>query len=630
MKKIIFILLGFVTSVSIVAQDITNSIIPIKVEKMGEWTPNWDVDGFDASIITKRNPHSNPEKEMLKRYQDSIMVIKRANAEFLEHTLNKNESQKTTASLPTITEGFQTANTQSTPSDNTIAINTQGQIVVSVNSLIRYYSQSGSSISGSMSLSSFFSNPINTSLQSTAVCDPKVIFDPSVNRFIVMAQTCDGSSSTTQVLVAFSKTENPTQGWNYYAFTGNPTAFNANVWFDYPKIGVNNHDLFVSGNFFNDGPQYFYEGSGVYQIDKGIGLSGGTYNTGDAILHSGMSGNPFTLVPANAENPASMGNKMFLISTFSAHNSSNRLLLYELDGPVQSSPSLTRNTLFVSTYSPPVPAVQQGSNTELDLGDARGMDAIYINGTIHFVTHILGNNNYNQIMYDRINFNSSTNSWNVSEYNIESNNVDLAYPSVAHIGYDQFDQSVVVLMNLASPADYPSVGAILIDHNADASPIGVVKAGTGPVSIFPQGGVTRWGDYTGLCKEYGATTPTVWGYGMFGGNSSNVWQNWVSNFITNEDPTNTKNLVSNNESVKVFPNPTTDVWNLTFDTEKKGVFSAVIYSLDGSLVRDLYKQEVNKGTHTFAFNKGAMTTGAYIIHLTLDGKDISSETLMVK
>ncbi len=630
MHRILPYILVFLYSIpSAFAQSDVASMSPVKIDKMGEWVPEWDIEGFDASIKTERQPHGKPYREEIQRYQDSIIKIKVAEANKLEHVISNESSNKTTVNFPSITKGFKTINTQGTPSDNTIAVNSTGQIVASVNSLIKFYSQSGQSLSGTISLSNFFSSPSNGTLLTNSVCDPKVLFDPESKRFIVMAQTCDGQSSTSQILIAFSKSENPQGGWYYYTFTGNPSSISQSVWFDYPKMGINSEDLFITGNFFTN--SFSYSQSGIYQIDKSIGMSGGTYNTGDATLFSGISGNPFTLVPTNSVWPASLGAKMYFVCTYgSFQSSSNRLLLYELDGRVQTSPNLKRNDLFVASYSQPAPAVQKGSSTTLNVADFRGMDAIYSGGMIHFATQILGSNNYNQIMYDRITYNNSSNQWDVDEYAIGASNVDLAYPSIGHLGYDQWDQTVVILMDLASPAHYPSIGAIVIGNDKSSTGITVIKEGINPVSIFPSGGETRWGDYSTLCRDYSATTPTLWGFGMYGGNSSSSWENWATNFITNEPPTGVKEIRKEEETMTVFPNPVSDVWNLAFETETKGQFSAKLYDIKGSLVKDLYTQDLNKGKHNFAFNKGVLAPGTYMISMTLDGESIASKTLVVK
>ncbi len=599
----------------------------IQVLKLGSWSPEWDHDGIDASIHTHRLPHANPQKEALKAYKDSIAKIKIEQADKLEHSLQTNASDKTTVDLPSVTQGFETATTQGTPSDNTIAVNTKGQVLVSVNSLVRVYSTTGSSLSVSTSLHNFFSNPSNGGLLTNNVCDPKVLFDPEMKRFVVMAQTCSGSSSSSQILLAFSKTEDATGGWNFYTFTGNPSSVSGNVWFDYPKVGLNSHDLFVTGNLFTN--NNYYKESVIYMIDKQIGMSGSNYNNGDVILYNSISGSPFTLVPANQVFPNTMGNKMYFVCTWNSSVNSNRLLFYELDGPVQNAPNLQRHTLYVTTYSAPIDAIQQGSNTRLDVSDFRGMDAICIDGMVHFVTHIGGNNGYNKIMYNRI-FKNSSGAWGIDEYEISANNVDLAYPSIAGIGHTVTDQSVLILMDLASPSHYPSVGAVQFNDAALYSSIGVVKAGTGPVSIQPSSGVTRWGDYTGLCRDHSVSTPTVWGYGMFGkSNITSRWSNWVSNFISQE-PQGIKEVSPEQQSLRVFPNPVIDVFNLTFETENTGQFEAKLYDIKGSLVRDLYAQTLQAGKHTFAFNKGTLPTGAYVIKLMIDGVDIASESVMVK
>ncbi len=626
MKKLFSTLFIIVFSISGFSQSHASHVSPVQVEKMGSWSPIWDTVGYDATLLTARRHNESADQAALREYKALLNADKVAKASSLTHSLNGNTASKTTEAYnPSITEGFQTSNTQGTPSDNTLGISSDGTIVVAVNSLIRYYKTTGAARSGVIPLHDFFTNPSNGTLATNNLCDPKVLLDPRTDKFIIMAQTCSGTSSSSQVLLAFSKTSDPTDGWYYYVFTGNPSAVSGNNWFDYPKIGVNDHDLFVTGNLFSN--SFNYRQSVIYQLDKSRGFAGGSYQSGDAIVHSSISGSPFTIVPSTVGRNLSMGNKMYFVSTNSFANNSTVLRFYELDGAVQSSPSLTRNDLYVSAYSQPADALQKGSSTLLSTGDFRGMDAIYVNGVIHFVAHIKGANDYTQIMYDRIYQNGG--SWAVDEYNIAANNVDLSYPSVASMGWNNNDQAVGILMNFASPSYYPSVGAIFVSHEGEASDIIIVKEGTEPVSIIPDNGVTRWGDYTGMCPQYNASTPTVWGYGMFGSGSSSSWKNYVTNLVTNQGPQNVNLESKENQSLSVYPNPVMDAWNMSFETDKGGVFTANLYTMDGRLVRNLYSSELRRGQHSFAFNKGVLPAGVYLVTLTLDGTDIARKQITV-
>jgi hypothetical protein len=92
----------------------------------------------------------------------------------------------------------------STPNDNDMAISNNGVIVSTVNTNILVYSTETFSASPIKSLAAFTS-PINNKHQEF---DPKVIYDPYADRFILMCLS-GFVDSTSQVIMGFSQTNDP-------------------------------------------------------------------------------------------------------------------------------------------------------------------------------------------------------------------------------------------------------------------------------------------------------------------------------------------------------------------------------------------------------------------------------------
>lgn len=576
--------------------------------------------------ISSKNESSN-EKE-LDAIKEEQMKLKldyiKVHPEFLseEQVLNK----KTRTNAPSLIVGYNALGNQGTPSDNTVAINKNNQIICVVNSSLRYYNAStGAALQSTISLSNFFSTPSNGNLLSTSTCDPKVIFDPQAEKFIVFAQTCDGSSSTSQILLAFSNTSDPTQGWKFYTFTGNPSgSIGQNVWFDYPKIGVSNSDVFVTGNLFNNNGQYVQ--SVIYQINKIKCYAGNTIASGDAIIWYNIDNSPFTMVPMSNGQSGGYGNNMFLASNIS-NQFGTYVALYEISNAVTNNPQISTTLLSNDTTGSPANGIQKGSSVELETGDSRGMDGYYLNGTIHFVFHCNVGAGYSGVNYSRIKKVGSN--WTLSKRILKIAGTDISFPSIASMGFNNNDQSAIIGFNYASTNDFPGMKAIYVDNSMDVSAPIEVKTGTGYASVVTSGGITRWGDYTGMTRVQNATTPTAWLFGMFG-NTSHGWTNHFAKISTNGWPLATASIEENTNKVEVYPNPVIeDLFNTELELKEGGTVDINIIDVNGTLVKKLYKGYAVKGKNLFSFNKGALATGTYIVSFTLNNKLIKNEKISI-
>ena len=109
---------------------------------------------------------------------------------------------------------------------------------------------------------------------------PKIYFDPFRKRFIVFAQSCDRQYNNSNIVLGFSHSNIPSDGWNFYRIKVSGAPFGINQWFDYPKLGISTDGVFISGNIFqnNGGENNDFIQSIVYQIDKDLGYEGKEVN----------------------------------------------------------------------------------------------------------------------------------------------------------------------------------------------------------------------------------------------------------------------------------------------------------------------------------------------------------------
>lgn len=626
MKKSLILFASFCLCIQLHAQEVKNAGKKSNVEGhyLGFGIPISDDIELqpELSHIVSENESSN--SKALENIKEMKMLLKKAHQnDAVEEPQSKN---KTRGFDPTLVAGYNALGSQGTPPDNSVAVNKNGQLIAIVNSSMRTYNTTtGAGVGAISSLSNFFATPSNGTLLTTDICDPKVFYDPESDRFIVFSQTCAGNSSSSQLLLAFSKNSDPTLGWYFYAFTGNPSSVATNVWFDYPKMGVSNADVFVTGNCFDD--NFNYVESIIYQIDKKKCYAGNTLVTGDAIVWTSISNNPFTIVPASNGQTGGYGNNMYLITNNQSF-SGNNLLVYEVTNSVHNSPQLNLQIVGIASYSPAANAEQKGTAITLNNGDARGMDAFYLNGTLHFVFHCDVSNGFTGINYNRLKKVSSN--WQLTNHKlIGISNVDCAYPSIASMGWDANDQGTIIGFNYSSANFFPGMKAIFVDNGFNSSNPIEIKTGTGYVNIGASGGDTRWGDYSGMTRVLNASIPTSWFFGMYG-NTSHGWTNHFAKITTTSWPTATTEIAAPNDDVKVFPNPIEeDIYTIKLQLKESGMLEIKILDLNGRVIKNLYKSSSKIGENVFSFNKGALASGNYILNFSLNNHNIKNEKITV-
>ena len=456
-------------------------------------------------ILTKKIQSSEPEApdhEKIEKIKAEKLLLKS------QTKFNGDEGEKSTLSVtPQVGINYLgNENSGFSPLDNTMAISNGGWIVSLANTTIEYDNSSGSTV---------YYNDLVTFINDgniTGVCDPVVIYDPAADRFIFFCQTSPITSNS-KILIFFSKSNNPNDGWWSYQLTGNP--LNNNEGFDYPKLAVSNNELYICGNLFFQ-PQGTFDQAILYQINKANGYAGASlswqywYN---------IDGAPFTLMPVSNGHGSSYGPGCYLVAT--AAGGSSNIKVYDLTDYITGNPSLNLYNVSTTAYSPAGNAAQSGTSCLLDNGDCRALSGFYLNGIIHFVFHSDIGSGWNGINYNRITVSSMTNQsstfGNVGSY-------DYSYPSVASFATSASDKSVMINFGRASSSIYPEVRVVNCDDGMNWSGSTLVKSSSGYVS-YTSSTSERWGDYTGISRKHNSATPSVWISGSWG-TSSNLWNAW--------------------------------------------------------------------------------------------------------
>lgn len=237
---------------------------------------------WHTHLISYDKKHTLPPEVMAEKLRKTQEKLSRMHQNYPDENDLKGVTDQ-----PTIGASFE-GNwfDQTTPPDNSMAISNGGYIVSVTNSHVEYFNTSGTRLFTS-SFDDFFGDPTFTAM----LYDPSVIYDSQADRFF-MVVLHGSNSAISKVIVCFSKSNNPQDGWWYYKLTGDPLG--ANNWFDYPKIGFSTNEVYVTGNLFTNNDQFSQ--SVIYQITKSGGYAGNNLNWQ---YWYNISETPFTIVPAS-------------------------------------------------------------------------------------------------------------------------------------------------------------------------------------------------------------------------------------------------------------------------------------------------------------------------------------------
>ena len=378
-----------------------------------------------------------------------------------------------------------------------------GYVVQLLNGVATIDSTTGTQVS-QISLNTFFG------ASSGQLSDPRVIFDPSSQRWFASAITVPSPAGTiaNNILVAVSAGANPTGGFTTLSFaSANNTTFA-----DFPTLGVNGAAVTIGTNDFSTSTGN-YLASSLYSIPKSS-LTAATptlANQSSFIQTSNVGG-----APQAATNPATGGTSTTVVSvTTNQTGTQNFYTVSTVSGANAAGASLTTNGSVGQPFSnSPIAPTQPGGAT-YDPGDNRiGSGAYQVGNNIYFANTV-SNGTQDQIAWNVLNTTTQT----VTTGLIGVAGLDLTYGSISANANGTF----VVAFNGSGSSqnitDYYEICSALTG-TCGAPQV----AYTSPASNYynAPGGTNRWGDYSWttvdptnpnnfwLFQEY-ALTNTTWG-----------------------------------------------------------------------------------------------------------------------
>ncbi len=527
---------------------------------------------------------------------------------------------KPTATLPGLIKGmsFQ-ANpfSVSTPCDNDFAISDTG-VLVSVTNTNIYMRRTNPNLVLPFKTLANFTNPINNKHQEF---DPKVIYDPDYNRFILLCLV-GNTDSTSKVIVGFSQSDDPSQSWNLYTLPGDP--LNNNLWTDYPMVALTQKDFYLSVNLlYNDSSwQTGFVETIVWQIKKTDGYQGLALNSD---LHSNIKFNGKAirnLCPAKGGSQL-YGPNMYFVSNRNLASQNDTVFLVNITDTTGAPGNTVTTKALISnlTYRFPPDALQPLATQSLATNDSRNLGAFFENNKIQYVHNTKNPLNGRSTIYHGIITNLAEKNQTVTGYLFENDSIYFGYPNISYSGNGPNDDMSTITFDHSSTLIRPGVSAVQADGLGNYSTILRIQNGNQSVNLL-QGNLERWGDYSGSQRRYNRPGE-VWMSGYIGSNYSAsypfahaAWIAQLTNSLAPVDETAiTEQKATANEAL-VFPVPATERFTVDFQLNKPEYLTFDLLDLNGKVVTVLLRDWVKTTDNTFSFNTKDLPKGVYTLRIT--------------
>jgi hypothetical protein len=453
--------------------------------------------------------------------------------------------------------------------------------------------------------------------------DPRLAFDPATNKY-VFTFLAGSNSQNTDIVVAFSQTEDPSGDWNIYSLPGNPNELDQ--WTDYPMISLTNDHLFLTINLLQDGQTWqagFIE-TIIWQMDKNTGYGGLDLGVTriDGITFGGQ--NIRNLCPAESATET-MFDDVYFVSDRNFAVEADTFFLIRID-PNAGNPDDLVSIDFVQSdvpYGAPPNATQKEGF--LQTNDARVLEAFRLGDEIQFVgnTRNLDNNMagiYHGIIEDVTNPQITLNHIIGSDY-------ELGYPGITYTGETSSDRDAIIAFNHTSKTRNPGVSALYSIPGEGYSSIVQLGQGNNFVDML-NSELERWGDYLGTQRDYD-DPQTVWVAGFIGiGAKMNA--PLICRIQRPETPTDTEETQITENTATVFPNPLRDRTSIEFTIPANvQTVKVTLYTIGGEMIDNIYSSEyAKKGKNSFSFDTSTLAQGTYLIKVMLDEKEVKTQNIV--
>lgn len=382
-----------------------------------------------------------------------------------------------------------------TPADSNGAIGPL-HFVELINGSFAIYNKTNGSLVTRMSDLDFWANAGVTIPFSDLVSDPRIIFDPTVQRWFASQvdfdiTAADPTDLGNDFLLAVSDTADPGGSWHGVLFAADPkTSFFA----DFPTLGVDSNAVYLSGDMFSSGSAV---GCTLWSIPKADLLINEipaviTNATSFGVMNFSDRGE--VLQPSTCLDGSGVGDVLATISVFTGNTLPASKVL---DGNTDSATLAPATFIPIDDYTYPIDPVQPDGTANLGDGDARLSAKVYTVGGIIYAVQNVEVGSRAVIRWYRINAADYT---LLESGTITNADLDLFYPSISATS-----NGVIVIgcngCSIDTPVSSFAFAGQTVEGVTTFGDIVLLQAGT--VGDYHDGlaDESRWGDYSATSPD---------------------------------------------------------------------------------------------------------------------------------
>jgi hypothetical protein len=398
------------------------------------------------------------------------------------------------------------------PPDGGLAVGPTSMLVA-VNEAFALYSRATTPPAltlGPISFTSFFGTTAST-------YDPRALFDAGngaaggygggSGRFVLLAATTTGSTRSSSFTLAVSQNDSPqsaTSGWCRYQLNAVTGVGNVRAWADFPGLGMDGTNLYITSNQFAFGSNRFQYArllvipkSSVYP-NASTGTCPAASYTNFANIKNPDGSTAFTVQPATQPDalPGSSASMHFVNAIWA---SGSQLAIRSLSP--SPKPTLGAATwVTTSSYDLSADAPQPNSAGLIDTGDTRLLGAVERNGTIYTgntTQHVSSSLSATANAYANAQWYAFAPSATTAAASaITDTNVAYFYPGVMPSGPNNTSGATAFVGLQFSGSGPTQAASAFAVAGATAPPYTPYAAGVGGYTLNG-----RWGDYPALSAD---------------------------------------------------------------------------------------------------------------------------------
>ncbi len=378
--------------------------------------------------------------------------------------------------------------------------------------------------------------------------DPRIIYDPTVQRWFASMVDASGAAvdptlDANDFLLAVSSGADPTGTWHGFLFQADP---DTGYFADFPTLGVDQNAVYVAGDFFHGSNSP--AGPGLLSIPKSD-LLAATPSIANrkwfGVMDYAVRGE--VLQPATCFDGSAVGQVLAVSDIGNDSNPHSNLVSFAVLNPGGTSTALSTST-FVATDTWQVPdnadygaplllASQPDGTSALMANDARLSAKVYAVGGVLYAVHSTETNSRVAIRWYRL---RATDHTLLESGTIADPNLDLFFPSIAA----NSNGVVAIAYNGSGAGTAVSCFAIIGQTISEVTTFGTpVLLQSGATSyhgddellaeLLGSPAFSRWGDYSAISVD--PSDPNrFWTIQMYPSDSANsdVWSTQVTELVT--------------------------------------------------------------------------------------------------